>query len=265
MNVDELTVMNIIDTHCHLYLNEFKDEEVSVIQRAIGAGVSHFFLPAIDSEYHHDMIRFEGMFPDKCFAMMGLHPCSVKENINQELGIVEQWLKERSFIAIGEIGIDLYWDKKFFNNQVIAFKQQIEWAHDLRLPIVIHSRNSTQECIEVLQSFPAGYVSGIFHCFSGNEQEARTIIELGFYLGIGGVVTFKNAGFDKTLKEISPNHLVLETDAPYLAPVPYRGKRNESSYLTYIVAKLSEVYNMDADEIKMVTTQNASKVFGVSF
>ncbi len=253
----------MVDTHCHLYVEDFKGQEEAVIQRALNAGVKQFLLPAIDSESHNAMLRFEELFIGKCFSMMGLHPCSVKENVASELALVEEWLQKRKFYGIGEIGIDLYWDKTFYHQQIVAFKQQINWAHQFNLPVSIHSRNATRECIDILKSFPAGYINGVFHCFSGQLDEAKEIIDLGLYLGIGGVVTFKNSGLDKILKEIEVKHLVLETDSPYLSPVPYRGKVNESSYLVYVADKLGAIYSMSREEIASVTTKNAKKIFSI--
>lgn len=251
----------LTDTHTHLYVEQFAEDRAAVIDRAIEKGVNRFYLPNIDSEYIDDLLSLEAAYPEHCFAMMGLHPCSVKENYEEELAIVEQWLKKRPFVAVGEIGLDLYWDKTFFEQQKAAFRQQIQWAKELGLPIVIHSRESTWEVIEILRAEQDENLRGIFHCFGGNVEEAKAITDLGFYLGIGGVLTFKKARLDETLKEIDLQHIVLETDAPYLAPIPYRGKRNESAYIRIIAEKLAEVKDVTLEEIAAKTSQNASNIF----
>ena len=254
--------MKIVDTHCHLYLEEFKNDLNAVIERAKKLGVEKFFLPAIDSEVITSMLDLEKNFPDECFAMMGLHPCSVKGNYKDELKLVEQWLNKRSFVAIGEIGLDFYWDKTFAKQQYEAFELQMEWALQRNMPMVIHTRNAIEEAIAMVKPFAAKGLRGIFHCFSGDYQNAKEIIEINFLLGIGGVITYKNSGLQPVIEKIDLNHIVLETDAPYLTPVPYRGKRNESSYLEFVIAKLAEVKNVTAEEIANITTQNAEKIFG---
>lgn len=253
----------MIDTHCHLYVDDFKADMQDVIKRAESEGIDKFYLPAIDSSEIENMIRLETTFPDKCFAMMGLHPCSVKENYLDELAIVEDWLSKRKFAAVGEIGLDFYWDKTFTAQQFAAFRRQIELSIAYKLPIVIHTRNAMQEAIDVVKEFVPDGVAGIFHCFGGTLEQANEIIEAGFYLGIGGVVTYKNAGLDMILKDIDLRHLVLETDAPYLTPVPFRGKRNESSYLKFVAKKLAEIKNVSVEEVAAVTTRNAEKIFGL--
>lgn len=254
--------VQLIDTHCHLYAQEFSNDIREVIQRAENEGVQQFYLPAIDSEVTDAMLQLEAAFAGKCFAMMGLHPCSVKDNYKQELERVSEWLKKRPFSAVGEIGLDYYWDKSFVKEQQQAFHEQIEWALHYRLPIVIHSRESMADCIRIVQEHQKGNLGGIFHCFTGNLDEARQIIDAGFYLGIGGVVTYKNTHLRDVLKELSLDHIVLETDAPYLTPVPFRGKRNESSYLKYIAEKVAEVKNIPLEEVGSITTANAKKIFG---
>ena len=209
------------------------------------------------------MIALEEKYPAKCFAMMGLHPCSVEENYKEELSIIEDWLSRRKFAAIGEIGLDFYWDKTFSDQQYEAFTHQINLALQYDLPIVIHTRNAMQETINVVKEFAPKGLKGIFHCFSGSYESAKEIIKAGFYLGIGGVVTYKNAGLAEVLEKIELDHLVLETDSPYLTPVPFRGKRNESSYIKYVVARLAEIKNTTADEIAAITTANANKIFSV--
>jgi TatD DNase family protein len=250
--------MYLIDSHAHIYLPEFDDNRESFINQASVAGVQKIFMPAIDSSTHEKMLEVERSFPS-CLSMMGLHPCSVKENSDKELNVVEQYLKKKKFIAIGEIGLDFYWDVSYKDQQYQAFHRQIQWALEYDLPIVIHSRNAVDECIEVVSSYPE--LRGVFHCFSGNAEQARKIIELNFMLGIGGVVTFKNAGLDKVLQEIGITNIILETDAPYLAPVPYRGKRNEPSYLKLIAEKLVAITGMSIELIAELTTANANKLF----
>lgn len=254
--------LQLIDTHCHLYGKDFSTDIRAVIERAENEGVQRFYLPAIDSEVIDAMLQLELDFPGKCFAMMGLHPCSVKENYEQELALVGKWLGKRAFKAVGEIGLDYYWDKSFVDAQQKAFHQQIEWALHYQLPIVIHSRESMTDSIRIVQEHQKGQLRGIFHCFTGTLEEAQQIIDLGFYLGIGGVVTYKNTHLREVLKAVSIDQIVLETDAPYLTPVPFRGKRNESSYLKYIVEKVAEVKEIGVEEAAAVTTANAKKIFG---
>ncbi len=252
----------IVDTHCHLYLDEFKNDLDEVIKRAEGEGVNKFYLPAIDSSEIENMLLLETRFPGKCVPMMGLHPCSVKENYQEELVIVKDWLTKRKFAAIGEIGLDFYWDKTFVLQQYAAFRSQIELSLQYELPIVIHTRNAMQEAIEVVKEFNTVGVKGIFHCFGGTVENANEIIDAGFYLGIGGVVTYKKSGLAEVLEKVDLKYMVLETDSPYLTPVPFRGKRNESSYLKYIVEKLAEIKKVSVSEVAAVTTANAEKIFG---
>ncbi|MBS1550092.1 MAG: TatD family hydrolase [Bacteroidetes bacterium] len=254
----------MIDTHTHLYAEEFDTDRTEVIQRAIDKGVTHFFLPAIDSGSHASMLALEREYPDKVFAMMGLHPCYVQpETWEKELEIVQKYLDERAFCAIGEIGIDLYWDKSTLEIQTKAFEWQIDQAITRDLPIVIHSRDSFDEIFEVLERKKHPKLRGIFHCFSGNLAQAKQAINLGFSLGIGGVVTFKNGKIDQFLNEIPLEKIVLETDSPYLAPVPFRGKRNESAYLDLVLGKLVDIYQQDYSSIEKQTTYNALKIFGM--
>lgn len=255
--------MEIIDTHTHLYLEEFQSDIEDVIARAKSEGVSRFYLPNVDSSSIADLLKLEEKHPE-CIAMMGLHPCYVKENVADELKLVEEWLDKRPFAAVGEIGLDYYWDKTFIAEQKDAFRQQINWASELTLPIVIHSRDSMQDCIDIVRDHQNGKLRGIFHCFGGTVEEAKQIIDLGFLMGIGGVVTYKKSGLSEILSSIPLAHLVLETDAPYLTPVPFRGKRNEPSYLKYIVAKMAEALNISAEEVARQTTLNAQKLFGSS-
>jgi TatD DNase family protein len=253
--------MILIDTHAHLYLKEFKTDLTSIIDRAKAEGVEQIYLPAIDSETMGDLLELEGSFTGTCYAMAGLHPCSVNENYEMELNQVKKWLETRRFSAIGEIGLDFYWDKSFEKQQYKAFEQQIQWALYYSIPIVIHSREAVQECLQVVRTYQEAGLRGIFHCFSGSYELARSIIDTGFYLGIGGVVTYKNSGLAESIKNIPLDNLVLETDAPYLTPVPFRGKRNESSYLKFIVEKLAEVKGVSKEEVAKVTTENALKIF----
>ncbi len=254
-------IMNLIDTHSHIYLPEFETDRDSMLQRAEKEGVRKVLMPAIDSETHENMLKLEHKFPGVCIAMMGLHPCSVKSNFREELKTARAYLDKRPFIAIGEIGLDFYWDKTFSAEQYLAFHKQIEWALEFNVPIVIHSRESIDECIRVVSEHQKGKLKGVFHCFSGDGKQAQQIIDLGFYLGIGGVVTFKNSGLDKVMENLSLDYVVLETDAPYLAPVPFRGKRNEPSFLKYVVEKLAELKKCSVKEVAVITTTNADKLF----
>ncbi len=262
--------MNFTDTHTHLYAEEFDADREDVVKDAISKGVEKFFLPNIDSNSIPGMLQLTKLFPLNCFPMMGLHPCSVNERYGEELSVVEYWLGKKNadapkFYAVGEIGIDLYWDKTFFVQQKHAFRKQIELAIKYNLPIVIHTRSSFEETFEIVSEMNSEKLNGIFHCFSGSISDAERIISLGgFKMGIGGVLTFKNSGLDKVVKEIDMKHLVLETDSPYLAPVPYRGKRNESSYIIDIAQKISEIKEMDINEVGRVTTANALEVFGMN-
>jgi len=250
-----------VDTHAHLYAKEFDADRDELIKKAMANGVSKFYLPNISSQSIEGMLALEKKFPHVCLPMMGLHPCDVNENYLNELEIVENWLKQRSFAAIGEIGIDLYWDKTFIKEQQLAFKTQIEWALKYNYSIIIHCRDAFDEIYAILKSFKQ-LPKGIFHCFSGNLEQANKIIELGnFKLGIGGVLTFKNSGLDKVVEQLDLHHLVLETDAPYLAPVPFRGKRNEPVYLLEVAKKLAEIKNCSIQQIADTSTQNAEFIF----
>lgn len=255
--------MLLTDTHTHLYSAEFEIDRKQVIERAIAAGVKKLFLPNIDSSSIEGMMELCTQFPENCFPMMGLHPTSVKENYEEELAIVKEWLGKYKFCAVGEIGIDLYWDKTFFTQQQLAFETQIKWANEFSLPIVIHSRNSFNEIVEVLQKNKNENPHGIFHCFSGSKEQAEQAISLGFRLGIGGVLTYKNSGLAQAIADIDMKHLVLETDSPYLTPVTHRGKRNESGYITLVAQKLAEIKNISVEEVAEITTANAIEVFGI--
>ncbi len=233
-----------------------------MLERAEKEGVKKILLPAIDSESHAALAELAAQFPGICQPMMGLHPCYVKDNYKDELRIARAYLEKGGFVAVGEIGLDFYWDKTFIEQQYLAFEEQIRWALEFDLPIAIHSRNSTDECIEVVRRNQHGKLKGVFHCFSGNAEQAKQIMDLGFYLGIGGVVTFKNGGLDKVFETIGLDRVVLETDAPYLAPVPFRGKRNEPAYLKYVVEKLATMKGKTIEEVAAITEQNANKLFG---
>ena len=256
-------MMIITDTHTHLYSEAFDDDRKEVINRAIKLGVTRFFIPAIDSTYTKAMFNLEKEFPKNIFLMMGLHPTHVKENYEEELKHVEEMLAQRSFIAVGEIGIDLYWDKTTLSIQQDAFRKQIHLAKKYKLPIVIHCRESFDEIFEILEEEKGNDLYGIFHCFTGTMKQAQKAISYNMKLGIGGVVTFKNGKIDQFLNQIDLKHIVLETDAPYLAPAPYRGKRNESSYILNVLNKMSEVYNVSVEKITEITTANSKEVFKV--
>lgn len=253
--------MTWIDTHAHLYSAEFDTDRGEMVTRALRQGVNRLLMPNIDEDSIPGMLALEAGFPEECLPMMGIHPCYVKENVEAQLTIVQDWLSKRKFWAVGEIGLDFYWDQTFREQQYIAFRRQIQLAMEHQLPIAIHSREATRACIDVVKELHNGSLTGVFHCFSGTKEEAQEIIDLGFYLGIGGVVTFKKAGLDVLLADIDMQHIVLETDAPYLAPVPYRGKRNESAYIPLIAQKLADIKNLKIEEVAAITTGNAQKLF----
>ena len=257
--------MKFIDTHTHLYLKQFSEDIDTVISNSISSGIDKLFLPNISSETTKDMLDLCKKYPETCYAMMGLHPCDVKsESMEKELLHVEEMLEKEKFIAIGEIGIDLYWDKSTLPLQKEAFIFQIDLAKKHKLPIAIHVRDSFNESIEIVESLNDENLSGVFHCFTGSVEDAKRITDLGnFYLGIGGVLTFKNSGLDKTIKEIDIKHLILETDSPYLAPTPNRGKRNESKYLLNIAEKLAEIHNITLLEVSGMTTYNSKNLFKI--
>ncbi|HEX2606643.1 MAG TPA: TatD family hydrolase [Flavisolibacter sp.] len=250
--------MYLIDTHTHIYLPEFDDDLSEIMERAGRKGIGDLLLPAIDRSTHEKMLLVEGQFK-ACKAMMGLHPCSVKEDWETELKVVRQYLDQRRFIAIGEIGLDFYWDKTYTDQQYNAFHRQLGWALEMGLPVSIHSRNATEECIGVVQQYKG--LTGVFHCFSGTAEQAGKVMQAGLYLGIGGVLTFKNAGLDTVIAQVGLEKVVLETDAPYLAPVPFRGKRNEPAYTVLIAEKLAGLFNREVGEIAEITTENARQLF----
>ena len=252
-----------IDTHTHLFLEEFNHDRKEAVQRAIDVGVNQLILPNVDSETLPALKKMVNDFPAICHPLFGLHPGSVKENFKEELAIVREHLNDERCIGIGEIGLDFYWDDTFRKEQFEAFDTQIKWAAEKNLPIVIHLRNSYQEVIDIVRSNLQLGIKGIFHCFTGTKEEAAEIIEMGFLLGIGGIVTFKNSGLSETLKHIDLANLVLETDSPYLAPVPFRGKRNESSYIEKVVEKLAEIYQLSKEEVAEITTTSAKNLFQI--
>lgn len=255
--------MIFTDTHTHLYSEAFDQDRDLVIQAALDHNIKRFFIPAIDSSYNDRMFKLEADYPDYMYLMMGLHPTSVKQNFKDELSIVERLFSERSFCAVGEIGIDLYWDKTTLGIQQDAFNFQIDLAKKYQLPIVIHCREAFDQIFEVLEGHKGPSLRGIFHCFTGNKAQAQRAIDFNMKLGIGGVVTFKNGGIDKFIADFNLEHLVLETDAPYLTPTPHRGKRNEARYLRLVSAKLADLYNCSEGEIARITTANSKEVFGI--
>ena len=253
----------LIDTHSHIYSEDFKDDLDEIVKRAFENNVLKILLPNIDSSSIKKMLDLSEQYPQICFPLMGLHPTSVNEDFMEELELVEFWLKKRKFYGIGEIGIDLYWDKTFVKEQTEAFRVQIQMAKKYELPIVIHVRESFEEVFSVLKEEGVDGISGVFHSFSGTIEQAMQVINLGFKLGVNGIVTFKNSGMDKVIEKIDTSHIILETDAPYLTPVPFRGKRNESSYLIYVAQKVAELHGMPVADVARITTQNAEDLFGI--
>ncbi len=254
--------MNIVDTHCHIYLSEFDQDRDEMIQRSLKNHVDAFILPNVDSSTIASLHSLNENYPSLTYPLMGLHPTSVEEDYKKELEIIEGWLSKKSYFGIGEIGLDLYWDKTFQKEQEDALKIQLKWAQNANLPVVIHTRDSFFETVKVIEGV-GGKHRGIFHCFGGTLEEARMAIDMGFHLGIGGVLTFKNSNLDEVIQKVDLQYIVLETDSPYLAPVPKRGKRNEPAYLAYTLNKLSDVFKMHRDEIAAITTANARKIFGI--
>jgi TatD DNase family protein len=255
--------VNFIDTHCHLYLPEFDKDLPEIFIRAEAAGVKKFVFPAIDASLIDKMVDVKNKYAEKCFLMAGLHPCSVNERYKEELKTVENSLQKRSFVAIGEIGLDFYWSTQFLHQQYEAFETQMQFALQKKLPIVIHTRNAMHETIDFVKPFAVKGLTGIFHCFGGSYENAKEITEMNFLLGIGGVLTYKKSGLDEVVKQIDLSHIVLETDAPYLTPVPFRGKRNESSYIKIIAEKLAAIKNISLEEVAAITTANAEKIFSI--
>lgn len=250
-----------VDTHAHLYSSKFSTDRPDMIRRAVAAGVTRMYLPNIDERSIEAMLALEADFPQHCFAMMGLHPCSVTEHAEAEVRTIEAWLPKRRWAGIGETGIDLYWDKTWLKQQQWAFARHIEWAKDMDLPLIIHSRESNEECLALVKEGQDGRLRGIFHCFSGTLEQAQRMIDLGFLLGIGGTVTYPKSELPAVLKHIDLQHIVLETDAPYLPPVPHRGKRNESSYVPLVASMLSEIKVTPVAEVARITTANAQRLF----
>ncbi len=255
--------MQLIDTHTHLYLKEFDTDRDEVVNRAVSSGIVKMLLPNIDSESVPSMLSAESRYPGICYSMIGLHPTSVKEDYLSQLDRLEAIASDHSFVAVGEIGIDLYWDKTFLNEQIIAFRRQILFALKNSLPVVVHSRESFPEVFSVLDEFKNKKLRGVLHAFTGTVEDAEKAIGMGLKLGIGGIVTFKNSGLDKVVKAIGPHNLILETDAPYLAPVPHRGKRNESSYICIINKKLAEIFGMSEEETASITFANSTGLFNL--
>jgi TatD DNase family protein len=250
-----------IDSHAHIYNEQFNDNREEVVEKAVSAGVGKIYMPNVNIESIDAMLEAEHRHPGICIPMMGLHPCDVKKDFEKDLYIIEDWLSKRSFSAIGEMGLDFYWDEAFKEQQIEAFRIQVALAKKHKLPVVLHTRNANREAIDLIAELKDESLTGIFHCFSGTIEEAKEMIDLGFLLGIGGVITFKNGGLDKVLPEIKPESLVLETDCPYLAPIPYRGKRNEPAYIPLIAEKLATVLNIDRNKLMEITTKNALRVF----
>jgi len=255
--------MILVDTHSHIYLPEFNKDRADVIYNSDKQNIKHIFLPNIDSSSIESLLELSDKYPKRIYPMMGLHPTSAEDDYENELQIVKDWLNKKKFFAIGEIGLDYYWDTSFKEEQIIAFKTQLNLALEFDLPVVIHVRDAFDDALEIINKPEYDNLKGIFHCFTGNIEQANNIINRGLKLGIGGIVTFKNAGIDKVVEQIDLKHLVLETDSPYLAPVPKRGKRNESTYLYYIAKKVAELKNTSIDEVAKITTQNASEIFKI--
>ncbi len=253
--------MQFIDTHAHIYSHQFQNDRKEMLMRTFEAGVQKILMPNVDSESIEGMLALERDYPQQCFPMMGLHPCSVNQDFEQELKIVENWLSQRKFVAVGEMGIDLYWDKTFFEQQKEAFRIQAGWAKQYHLPLVIHSRESIKEVINLLGELADRDLFGVLHCFTGTLEDAQRLISMNFKLGIGGVVTYKNGGLEPVIRELDLEHLVLETDSPYLAPVPYRGKRNETSYVPIIAQRIAHIKGISLEEVAEKTTETAIQLF----
>ncbi|MBV5312175.1 MAG: TatD family hydrolase [Prolixibacteraceae bacterium] len=253
----------LIDTHSHIYSTDFIHDLDEVIQRAYSNDVRKIILPNIDSSSVKNLLNLVDTYPHICIPLMGLHPTSVNHDYQEELQVVEYWLKKRKFYGIGEIGIDLYWDKSFLDEQIHAFRFQLELARQYQLPVVIHVRDSFDEVYSVLQDVKDDTLTGVFHSFTGTIEQANMVIDLGFKIGVNGIITFKKSGLDEVIKQIDPSNLIIETDSPYLTPSPFRGKRNESSYLVYIAQKIADLHHMTVGDIAQVTTENARKLFGI--
>ncbi|WP_341662498.1 TatD family hydrolase [Vibrio sp.] len=251
----------MIDTHAHIYASEFDSDRDQVVERALAQGIEKILLPNIDLESIKPMLQTEANYPDICSSMMGLHPCYVDRDYENTLKIIRNWFEKHSFIAVGEIGIDLYWDKTYKAEQEKAFVTQLNWAKEMKLPAVIHTRDSIKETLELLEQVQDGSLSGVFHCFGGDIEQAKAINGLGFHLGLGGVSTFKNGGMDKVIPELDMDYVLLETDCPYLAPVPHRGKRNEPTYMSLVAKKVADLRGVTYEEVTELTTKNAKSLF----
>ncbi len=253
----------MIDTHAHIYASEFDNDRDQVVERALAQGVEKILLPNIDLDSIEPMLQTEAAYPEICRAMMGLHPCYVDGNVKQTLEIIHSWFAKHNFIAVGEIGIDLYWDKTYKAEQEMAFTTQLNWAKEMKLPVVIHTRDSIQETLALLEKEQDGSLSGVFHCFGGSVEEAKAINDLGFHLGLGGVTTFKNGGMDKVIPHLDMDYVILETDCPYLAPVPHRGKRNEPSYIPLVAERIASLRELSIDDVQAMTNRNANRLFAL--
>ncbi|NVJ54759.1 MAG: TatD family hydrolase [Vibrionaceae bacterium] len=253
----------MIDTHAHIYANEFDNDRDQVVERALAQGIEKILLPNIDLESIEPMLQTEAAYPEICRSMMGLHPCYVDGNVKQTLEIIHSWFAKHNFIAVGEIGIDLYWDKTYKAEQEMAFTTQLNWAKEMKLPVVIHTRDSIQETLALLEKEQDGSLSGVFHCFGGSIEEAKAINDLGFHLGLGGVTTFKNGGMDKVIPHLDMDYVILETDCPYLAPVPHRGKRNEPSYIPLIAERIASLRALSIGDVQAMTNRNANRLFAL--
>lgn len=253
----------MIDTHAHIYASEFDADRDDVVKRALDQGIDKILLPNIDLDSIEPMLETEAKYPKICRSMMGLHPCYVDGNVKQTLDIIHAWFEKHRFIAVGEIGIDLYWDKTFKAEQEMAFITQLNWAKEMKLPVVIHTRDSIEETLTLLTQEQDGSLSGVFHCFGGSVEEAKAINDLGFHLGLGGVSTFKNGGMDKVIPHLDMNYVILETDCPYLAPVPHRGKRNEPAYTSLVAQRIAELRDISIEQVDSLTTQNATNLFAL--
>lgn len=253
----------MIDSHAHIYTTEFDDDRDQVVERALSVGIEKILLPNIDLESIAPMLATEARYPDVCHSMMGLHPCYVNDNIEHDLAIIRQWFNQHTFIAVGEIGIDLYWDKTYQQQQEFAFRTQLQWAKELNLPVVIHTRDSIDQTLEILEQEQYGTLRGVFHCFGGSLAQAEVINQLGFHLGLGGVSTFKNGGMDKVIPHLDLDFVILETDSPYLAPTPHRGKRNEPLFMELVAQRVADLRDMSLSEISQITSKNTKLLFNL--
>jgi TatD DNase family protein len=251
----------LIDTHAHLYSKQFDSDRPEMMQRAFNVGLTHIFLPNVDSSSIEAMLALESAYPDRCFAMMGVHPCSIGADYERELAQAKEWLDRRPFVAVGEIGLDYYWSREFVTEQKAAFRTQLGWARSLGIPVAIHARDSMDDILDILEEFQDGSLRGVLHCFTGNLEQARRALALGFFLGLGGVLTYPKGGLEPVVRELPLDRLLLETDAPYLAPVPFRGKRNETAHLRHVAQKLAEVMDLSFEAIATATSANALRLF----